>query len=133
MTANGKIDRKALHLPAHERIEQRSSFVAPETPAERLVAEIIGQVLGTTHIGVHDDFFTLGGHSLLAAQVVARLRQVFQVDLPLRSLFEQPTVAGVMNELARIWGDQDTVEEIASVFHELDELSDAEIEQLLEH
>jgi acyl carrier protein len=73
-------------------------FVAPRTPTEQALAEIWAQILKMEQVGVHDNFFALGGHSLMATQVVSRVRNTFQVSLPLRSLFENPTVA----ELARV-------------------------------
>ncbi|MBV9788033.1 MAG: amino acid adenylation domain-containing protein, partial [Chloroflexi bacterium] len=100
---NGKIDRKAL--PAPEIIEEAAQeFVAPRTPTEELIASVWAHVLGRERIGIHDNFFTLGGHSLLATQVVSRLRQVLNVDLPLRALFEAPTVAGLAVQLAQASG-----------------------------
>jgi acyl carrier protein len=93
LTPNGKVDRRALPAPERTRPELEGVFVAPRTPAEQAMAEIWAQILKMEQIGVHDNFFALGGHSLLATQVVSRLRNTLQVTLPLRSLFENPTVA----------------------------------------
>ncbi|HEX5714823.1 MAG TPA: amino acid adenylation domain-containing protein, partial [Thermoanaerobaculia bacterium] len=98
LTANGKVDLRSLPEPAQPVDDAEQD--APRTPAEELLAEIWAGVLGRERVGVHDDFFTLGGHSLLATRVVSRIRQVFQADLPLRSLFEAPTVAELAGRLA---------------------------------
>ncbi|HEY2738889.1 MAG TPA: phosphopantetheine-binding protein, partial [Thermoanaerobaculia bacterium] len=95
-TPNGKVDRKALPRPEPAHGAAGDSFVAPESAEERSLAAIWSEVLGIEKVGVHDDFFRLGGHSLLAAQVIARLRRDFQVDLPLRSLFQAPSIAGLL-------------------------------------
>jgi amino acid adenylation domain-containing protein len=98
LTANGKVDRKAL--PAPERADETvAGYVAPRTPEEELLAGIWAEVLEVERVSVHDNFFERGGHSLLATQVMARLREVFQVDIPLRSLFENPTIAGLSANL----------------------------------
>ena len=97
---NGKLDHRALPPPGSRAGAER---LAPSTPAEDLMAVIWAQVLGIERVGVHDNFFDLGGHSLLAAQVIARARRVFGIDLRVRALFESPTVAGMaaMVERAR--------------------------------
>ena len=87
------MDRQALPAPEPE-VEPRAR-VAPRTPVEELVAGIWPQVLGVERVGVEENFFELGGHSLLATQVVSRVREPFGVELPLRALFEAPTVAGL--------------------------------------
>lgn len=95
LTANGKIDRHALPPPDGRRPELDEAFVASRTPTEELLAEIWGEVLRVERVGIYDNFFQLGGHSLLATQVVSRIREAFQVEMPLRRLFEAPTVAGL--------------------------------------
>ena len=92
---SGKVDRRALPAPEPDRPELAAAFVAPRTPVEERLAEIWREVLGVAQVGVHDNFFDLGGHSLLAMQIISRLRQSFPVALPLRGLFETPTVAGL--------------------------------------
>jgi acyl carrier protein len=82
-----------LPAPDGARPELEQEFQPPTTPTERLIASIWAELLGLDRIGVHDNFFELGGHSLLATQALARLREALQTDLPLRRLFDGPTVA----------------------------------------
>jgi amino acid adenylation domain-containing protein len=91
LTPNGKIDRSAL--PAPDLQSEQKDYVAPRTPTEEMVAQIWAQVLKVEQVGIDDNFFELGGHSLLATQVISRLQEALQISLPLRSLFESPTVA----------------------------------------
>jgi acyl carrier protein len=93
-TANGKVDRKALPAPEGGR-EREQSFVAPRNAREQMLAEVWSSVLGVEPIGAHDNFFELGGHSLHAIQVVSRLRDSLQIELPFRSFFETPTLSGL--------------------------------------
>ncbi len=125
---NGKLDRAAL--PAPEMSERSTSFVAPRGPVEQILAEIWAQVLKVERVGAFDHFFELGGHSLTATQALARIRQVFGVDFQLRSLFEEPTVAGLA-EILRRSSDGDKVEQMAALRIELAGLSDAEVKALL--
>jgi acyl carrier protein len=111
LTPSGKVDRRALPAPEYTRAGL-AALVAPRTPVEEEIAEIWRSLLKLETVGVHDNFFALGGHSLLAAQVVARLRAAFGLDLPLRALFENPTVAGLAE---RIEATTRLLEEVASL------------------
>jgi amino acid adenylation domain-containing protein len=93
LTPNGKVDRRAL--PAPTATTSTHHFLAPRTPLEALLADIWADVLGVERISADDDFFSLGGHSLLATQVISRLRHLVGVEVPLRALFESPTVSGL--------------------------------------
>jgi amino acid adenylation domain-containing protein/non-ribosomal peptide synthase protein (TIGR01720 family) len=99
LTPNGKVDRRALPVPDHTQLIQQSNFVAASTPAEQILAQIWTEVLGIDNIGIHGNFFELGGHSLLATRVISQIQQVFKVELPLRRLFEQPTIAGLAKDI----------------------------------
>lgn len=91
ITDNGKIDRRALPAPAPAEVEDDPA--TPRTPTEELLSNIWTEILSLRRVGLHDNFFELGGHSLLATQVVSRVRETFSVELPLRTLFESPTIA----------------------------------------
>ena len=89
-TASGKVDRRALPVPLMASTEQ--AFVAPRTPTEEVIAGIWIEILNLQRLGVNDNFFDLGGHSLLATQVISRITKTFQIPLPVRALFDAPTV-----------------------------------------
>jgi amino acid adenylation domain-containing protein len=130
-TPNGKVDRQALPAPDQARRVRAKTFVAPRNPIEEAVARIWGEVLGLERVGIHDNFFESGGHSLLAAQVVYRLREVFLVELPLRSLFEDPTVAGVAAVIMHQQIDQAEQARILQALANIEQLSVDEVHTLL--
>ncbi|MEM7112061.1 MAG: amino acid adenylation domain-containing protein, partial [Chloroflexota bacterium] len=99
LTPNGKINRRALPAPDGTAVVTNSQFVAPRTPAEQQLAQIWAACLNIEQMGIHDNFFALGGHSLLAMQVASRIREQLSIDLPLRALFAQPTIAELAGEL----------------------------------
>jgi amino acid adenylation domain-containing protein len=99
LMASGKLDRQGLPAPGANHRESKRVFVAPRTRTEALIGRIWAEVLKLDEIGVHDDFFELGGHSLLATQIVSRLRDDFRVAVPLRLLFQCPTVAALANQI----------------------------------
>jgi amino acid adenylation domain-containing protein len=100
LTPNGKLDRAALPVPGG-RPELDAAYAAPRTPTEEILAGIWSDVLGVERVGLHDDFFELGGHSLVATQVAARVRAGLGVELPVRALFELPTVAALAMAVAQ--------------------------------
>jgi len=128
---NGKIDRKALPAPVAERLIE-DELVGARDAVESIVAGIWAEALEVDRLGVHDDFFELGGHSLSAAKVVSRAREAFQIDVALRSLFEEPTVARwsqrIAAEGAALGID---VGEVADVLIQLEGLSEDEVRAAL--
>ncbi len=113
LTLNGKVDR--AKLPAPDWTQAAATHIAPRNPTEEALAEIWQNVLGIPQVGVHDNFFALGGHSLLATRVISRVQQSFQIAIPLRAIFEAPTVAGLAA----------AVEE--ALIREIESLSDADV------
>ncbi|MGZ6505496.1 MAG: condensation domain-containing protein, partial [Tumebacillaceae bacterium] len=89
LTPNGKVDRRALPLPAWES----AAYVAPRTPLEKTLVDMWGDVLGSKQLGIEDHFLELGGHSLLAIQILARVRDQLQIEVSLKQLFAHPTIA----------------------------------------
>ena len=98
LTSNGKVDRNILSKPV-EGPHSAEKYTVPRNPVEELLATIWSEVLQRERIGVQDNFFELGGHSLMAMQIVSRMREIFPVNLPLRVLFECPTVAALAERL----------------------------------
>jgi amino acid adenylation domain-containing protein len=103
LTANGKVDQKALPPPSLT-IARETVLVAPTTSLEASLVNLWTQLLGQKQVGIHDNFFERGGHSLLATQLVSRIRDQFQVELPLRSVFETPTIARLAQTIEALSG-----------------------------
>ncbi len=106
LTANGKVDRKALPPPTVTAV-RTAEYVAPRTPTERAIAEIWQEVLNVERVGVHDDYFALGGHSLTVTRIVAHIRSSLAFELHVRDVFERPTVA-LLAEMIANAGDTET-------------------------
>ncbi|HEV2754809.1 MAG TPA: amino acid adenylation domain-containing protein, partial [Actinomycetota bacterium] len=118
LTPAGKLDRAALPAP-EGRPELEAAYAAPRTPAEEVLAEIWCEVLRLERVGIHDNFFELGGDSILSIQIVGRARDAFAVDLPLRALFDMPTIAALEAEIERL------------LLEEMDALSDSDASSAL--
>ncbi|MEM7534192.1 MAG: amino acid adenylation domain-containing protein [Chloroflexota bacterium] len=110
LTANGKLDRRAL--PAPEYVDTQIEFVAPHTETETVLATVWSELLGIEPIGIHHNFFELGGHSLLATQVASRIQAAFQISLPLRSIFEAPTLTDLASIVDSQHADAKLIQEL---------------------
>jgi glutamate-1-semialdehyde-2,1-aminomutase len=131
LTPNGKIDRQVLPAPDPSQIISEASFVPPQTATEKTLARLWAELLGLEQVGIYDNFFELGGHSLIATQIASRLREVLSIELPLRSIFDNGTIA----ELSKLVLDKqlekaesDTLEQILT---EVNELSQDKVKQQL--
>ncbi len=120
LTDIGEIDREQLKTKDSQERSGASKWVAPRTEIERQLASIWQQLLSVPQIGIHDNFFELGGHSLLATQLISRVQDVFQLELPLRSLFENPTVAQLSSVIVQRLIEQ-TDDDILAQLEELDD------------
>ncbi|MBD2625733.1 non-ribosomal peptide synthetase [Trichormus variabilis] len=115
LTANGKLDRQALPAP-EEIVSRETTFIAPRTPVEEVLAGIWGQLLGVKQISINDNFFDLGGHSLLATQVISRIRTTFNVEIPLPQLFESANLAALAAQIEiAMRGEQQEIKTITPV------------------
>jgi surfactin family lipopeptide synthetase C len=131
LTPNGKVDRLALPAAGTARPEPEISYVPPRTPVEETLAEIWSKVLKIDRVGVMDSFFDLGGHSLLAIQVVSRIRTSLHIEIPLRTVFENVTLASLAAAIVRHQAEQIDHEEAAVLLKQVESLTDDEVESLL--
>ena len=99
LNANGKLDRHALPIPGDERINLGVEYIAPRSEYEQQLAQIWAEILKLEKVGIHDNFFDIGGHSLMATQVISRIREQLNVDMPLSRMFSFPTVADFTPQL----------------------------------
>jgi amino acid adenylation domain-containing protein len=140
LMSNGKVDRNALPIPEYVR-EPEQEYVAPRNEAEDRLCAIFSEVLGVEKVGIEDNFFLLGGHSLSATQVTTRILEVLHADVPLRRIFETPTVAGLALavEECQISSEEDPIEiisrpaakKVESLETMLGQMSNEELQALL--
>ncbi|MFC1975075.1 amino acid adenylation domain-containing protein [Chloroflexota bacterium] len=133
LNANGKINRRALPALDQIKLESEVSFVAPRTTTEEMLTEIWTEILHVEQVGIYDNFFELGGHSLLATQLISRIRTAFTVEIPLRSLFESPTVAQLATLITRQKAEQVESDKLMQLLAELEELSPEDVQCELEN
>lgn len=144
LTPNGKINHKALPAPMPDRADSKQTFEPPRTATEKTLAQLWQELLRLPRVGIHDNFFEIGGHSLLAMQFMTRVHNSFQAELSLRNIFETPTIAELAN-LVDSKRDQTakqivpplprariSPEHARELLGKLDELSDTEVESLLQ-
>ncbi len=107
LSPNGKVDRKVLPAPESLRVQSESKYVPPRTPVEEVLANVWAELLHLDHVGIEEDFFEVGGHSLLATQVVSRIRHLLNTEVPLRALFEAPTIAKLAARIETLRREQE--------------------------
>ena len=132
LAPSGKINRRGLPEPDQSARAVKQEFVAPRTAVEGVVAKVWSEILEVQRIGVADNFFDLGGHSLLATRVISRLKSSFKVNLPLRSLFESPTVAELAAVVVALEKQPGQAEKIAGVLQKLGDMTPEQMKKLLE-
>jgi amino acid adenylation domain-containing protein len=132
LTPSGKVNRQALPEPTGAEISHREAFVPPRTPLERELASLFSQVLHIESVGIDDNFFDLGGHSLIATQLISRLNAALHVELPLRVIFERPTIAGLAEMVVMHQLKQVNENLLQDVLDEIDSLSEENVRTLLE-
>ena len=138
LTPSGKVDRRALPEPETLRPELESVYVAPRDPVEKELAKLWCEVLGIewededSPIGVNDNFFELGGHSLLATQIISRIREAYQIEVPVRRVFEEPTIAGLGEIITENLVEQEEADELNELLAELESLSEEDVRNLLD-
>ena len=131
LTPSGKVDRRALPAPDQNRSELESVYQPPRTPTEETLVAIWGEVLKLDKVGIHDNFFDLGGHSLLATQIISRIRSAFSIDLPLRHMFESPTIAEIAIIITKNQAKRASEAELAQILCESDATTEKDTEKLL--
>ena len=131
-TRSGKVNRRALPAVDGRRLGSGRSYTPPTSPVEEDLAAIWQGVLGVERIGIHDNFFELGGHSLLATQIASRIREHYDVEIPLRALFESPTIAKLAELITEAMLENVGDEELSDLLDQLDDLSEEALMRLLE-
>jgi surfactin family lipopeptide synthetase C len=132
LTPSGKLDRAGLPLPGEDEADWDQTVVAPRTPVERVLAELCSDILTVGVVGISDDFFNdLGGDSLAATQLVSRIRNMFQIDLPLRVVFDSPTVIGLADRILSDPSHRSRMERTAELLLTVAECSDDDVEASL--
>lgn len=128
LTPNGKIDRRGLPVaPA----SQPPDSVLPQNPLEKAIALVWADVLDLRQVGLHENFFDLGGHSLLATRLITQLRQVFNIDIPLRCIFEAPTVAEFATAVTKTHPNPAHLEKIARLYNRIRAMPASAVQQAL--
>jgi len=127
LTPSGKLDRRALAAQGGTHLAASRPFVAPRTPTEETLAKIWTGLLGVKQVGIHDNFFELGGHSLLATQVVSRVRENLRVEIPLRRIFEAPTIEQLALSIVTESLQTKDEQELERLLTQLEQASDVEV------
>ena len=131
VTPNGKVDRRRLPEPLFMREAEDSDYCAPRSALEEVIAGLWIELLGVNRVSIRDNFFDLGGHSLLGIQFIARLRDLLRVAIPIRRLFESPTIEALASVLLENPALRESIEQTAKWVLEVAHMSEAEVEAQL--
>jgi amino acid adenylation domain-containing protein len=132
LTPNGKVDRQALPEPDRGSADLEQVYVAPRNASEQAIADIWAEILGVKRIGVHDNFFDRGGHSLKATQIVSRLRKMFGSEIPLRYMFQFPTIAELAAVIDSTTKTQSNDEKLDGLLTEIEAMAEIEAQRLVD-
>jgi amino acid adenylation domain-containing protein len=132
LTASGKVDRRALPEPQSYCAEMGEDYEAPRTTVEEVLCCLWAEALRLDQVGINDNFFELGGHSLLATRLLARIQNAFEVRLPLRTIFEAPTVLSMAESLFNASGERLRIEKTAQALIQLSQISEEEAAAMLD-
>jgi acyl carrier protein len=131
LLSNGKLNRRALPAPDEAALGVQRSYAPPRTPVERQLVEMWQQLLGVERVGIDDHFFELGGHSLMLTQFVSRIRKEFQVNIPLRVLFDAPTITAMAGAILAAQVEQVDKQKVDDMLQRLKQLSPEQMKALL--
>jgi hypothetical protein len=126
LTPSGKLNRRALPAPDTPATTELATAIAARTPVEEALTRIWREILEQPRVGVQDNFFELGGHSLLATRVISRIRDEFNVDLPVRRMFETPTIEALALSVVEATLEAQSMDETAQLLAEIEQMSDEE-------
>jgi surfactin family lipopeptide synthetase C len=132
LTPNGKINRLALPAPHGPRPDLDVAYTAPRSEIERLLGEIWAEVLAMGPVGIHDNFFELGGHSLAATRVISRVLQEFKLNLPLKALFDAPTIARMADVVRQNQADRVDAAALEQMLRLVETMTDEEAQRCLD-
>jgi acyl carrier protein len=131
LTANGKLDRRALPDPGNTRPDLNNPYAPPSTTTEEQLTSIWSEVLLVVPIGIHDSFFDLGGHSLAASRVVTRVIQTFGLELSVKALFDAPTVAEMAAIIVQNQANRASDEQLVQMLREVEVMTEDEAQKQL--
>jgi amino acid adenylation domain-containing protein len=130
LTPSGKINRRMLPKDSAPAVVSATTYLAPRTPAEEALARIWGELLRVERVGIHDNFFELGGHSLLATRLVARIRDDMQVDIPLRRIFDMPSIEALALLILQANIERQEDEVATRLLEEIEQIPEDEVKEL---
>jgi surfactin family lipopeptide synthetase C len=133
LTPSGKVDRRRLPIPDVSQMEPRKPYVAPRTPIEEEMASIWEELLKQKHVGIYDNFFEQGGHSLLLTQLASRIRKVFGIEIPLRVIFDAPTIVEITKAIVERQASLHSGQRLEEMVNQLRRLSPQEIRRMLDY